>query len=186
MSVTSTACLRCMNEDIEPSMRFTYCAMSIGIIVSCVCCTLFAVYVTMMQFKYKYSNKFKNVILMMLIMTISLLYISNEFNLFRSFEKMEGFMRNLLFLACFYYFFDHMKILSRNPTRFYMLMLLVVAVQVVHFIYLLMRMLDDATCHCKLTSDIPEGPDHRLCRSDCLLHDNFDSVDKHAHPKVFW
>ena len=162
MSSSAISCLRCMNPDIEPSMRLTYCSMSVGIIATCTACAFFAIYVTAMQFRYKYSNNVKNVLLMALIIAISALYISNEFNLFRAFEKMEGFVRNLLFMACFYYFFEHMKVLSRNPSRFYMLMALAGAIQVVHFVYLMLRMLDDTKCHRKLTSQLPQGADHGL------------------------
>lgn len=186
MSSSLITCLRCMKEDLDPSMRFTYCAMSIGIIMSCIGCALFAVYVTMMQFKYKYSNKFKNVILMMLIMSISALYIFNEFSLFRSFEKMEGFVRNLLFLACFYYFFDHMKILSRNTYRFYLLMVIVVAVQIIHLVYFMLRLYEDTVCHCKLKSNFPQDPDNSFHYLGCHLYHNLNKVDQLTNTSVFW
>lgn len=170
MSTSLISCLRCVKEELDPSIRATYCAMSIGIIISCFGCALFAIYVTMMQFKYKYSNKSKNVVLMMLIISISALYILNEFSLFRSFEKMEGFVRNLLFLACFYYFFDHMKILSRSTYRFYLLMLIVVAMQIIHFVYFMLRLYEDSVCHRKLISHLSEVADHGLHRFGRHLH----------------
>ena len=177
MSTSLISCLRCVKEELNTPMRYTYCAMSIGIMLSCAGCALFATYVTMMQFKYKYSNKLKNIVLMILIMAISALYILNEFSVFRSFEKMEGFVRNLLFLVCFYYFFDHMRILSRSSKNFYMLMIVILSMQVMHFIYFMLRLYEDSVCHCKLISNIFENTNYSFYNFGDNFHYTIDKMD---------
>ena len=168
----SPYCLRCLDENLDSSMRYAFCTLSIGIIVVCVVCFVSAIYLTIMQLRYRYAKKLKNIMILTLISALSTCYILNEFNMFNMFEKLEGFLRHLLFLICFFYFFTHIKKIENQSLGYYTLLVLGILMQGFHLAYFLLRLNYDNVCHSKLISQIHAFPDSLLHHNACDLYCN--------------
>lgn len=155
-------CLRCLDKKLDSSTQYAFCTLSIGIIVVCVVCMISAIYITIMQFRYKFAKKLKNVMILMLICALSACYILNEFNMFNMFDKLEGFLRHLLFLICFFHFFTSIRRFDNRTLVYYPLLVLGTVMQGFHLTYFLLRLYYDSVCHSKLISQIYDISNHLL------------------------
>ena len=142
--------IRCLGDNNHEISKYIFCSMSVLVIAASLILALTSLLIFISLYKYEFPSKNRKILILLMLtnLLICAFYICNEFLNLNNFEKIESFLRDCIFLICFYYFFQNMLYISNHRKNiFWILMSLILLLQIFSLFQLILRIFFDSICN---------------------------------------